>query len=456
VIRMSWSELSPGRYQRPLGENEELIKLIGDRAHPIGREQWSVTATATCKFPDSQETKWSETLREAWKLLRFEHPSIASTATDNSLEYVVPDSSNLAKWVDETFFVVEDTDISADDLIANMKPGPFVTLHFLPHLWEVVLHASHWRTDGYGAFQLVNALFGALVSIIDHGPPSLSWGKEPIRLVPSVETALNLPTVSQPEIFAAARQYLATTVHLEGTVGMPYLGDLMTRPKGTRSVRLQLSQYTTKSLLSACEARRISLLAGVHAALAAVNFARTLVDSRKQHYTSTIRLSLRPYLPEPYNTPAVASGLFTGGYMFKVLSSQSWTEKANQYQAEYERGATKDFLLSRRQYAILALDGLRKTTQILNPTLSNIDISFVDGAEQLVSPVLETKDGPLEILRIGLGVETLSRQMLCFLWDFRGQVEFNLVFNEAYYDAASAAELLVTLQDILVTELLGE
>ena len=167
----------------------------------------------------------------------------------------------------------------------------------------------------------------------------------------------------------------------------------------------------------------------------------------------SIRLSLRPYLPEPYNTPAVASGLYTGGYMFKVPSTQSWAENAYQYHAEYERGVTKDFLLSCRQYAILVLDRLRKGIPIPNPPLSNIDISFVHGANQLVTSVLETKDGPLEVLRVGLGVETLTRQMYSFLWQFRDQAEFNLVFNEAYHDATTAAERLQTLYDVLATEL---
>ena len=449
---MSWSEASRGRHQRPLGENEQFIKLIGDRAHPAGREQWSVTATATFKACDDRTgTEWSETLREGWKLLRFEHPSIASTVTGNVLDYVTPNTSSLAEWLDRTFFVVEDPATSADDLIASLKPSPFVTLHFLPYQWEVVLHTAHWRTDGYGALQLLNTFFVAVASVVDAGPPKISWGEELARLVPSVETALNLPASTTPHVEVAVRQFLATGAHLLGTVGIPYRGDLMTRPGGTRRVRLQLPKVTTEALVAACQARGIGVFSAVHAALAAVNYARAPADARDKHYTSTIRLSLRPYLQEPYNTPALASGLYTGGYMFKVPSTQSWADNAKQYEAEYERGVTEDFLQSRRQYAILALEGLRKG--IPPPPVSNIDISFVDGADQLVTPVLESKNVPLEILSLGFGVETLTRQTYCTAWKFRDQVEFNLWFNEAYHDATTAAELLETLRDVLVKEL---
>ena len=449
---MSWSEISPGWHQRPLGENEQFIKLIGDRAHPAGREQWSVTATGKFKACDNRTGgEWSDILREAWKLLRFEHPSIASTVTGDVLEYVTPTESSLAEWLKETFFVVEGPSISADDLISSLKPSPFVTVHFLPHRWEIVVHTAHWRTDGYGAFQLLNAFFTAVASVVDSVPTQLSWGEESTRLVPSVETALDLPVASTAQIETVARQYLATGAYLPGTVGIAYRGDLTTRPGGTRSVRLQVPKTTTAAIAAACQTHGVDLFSAVHAALAAVNFAKAPANTRDKHYTSTIRLSLRQHLPEPYNSPALASGLYTGGYLFKVAPTNSWTENAKQYQAEYERGVTKEFLESRRQYAILGLEALRRGMP--PPPVSNVDISIVEAADKLVNPILETKSGPIEILELSLGVETLNRQTYLFSWMFRGHLEFNLWYNEAYYDVAMAAEVLETLRDILVKEL---
>lgn len=449
---MSWSEASPGIYQRPLGDNERFIKLIGDRAHPAGREQWSVTATAAFKASDGRTaTQWSDTLRKAWKLLRFEHPSIASTATDDTLEYLIPNPSVLPKWVNETFFVVEDPAIGADDLIPTLKPSPFVTLHYLPARWEVVLHTAHWRTDAYGAFQLLNAFFVQVASAVDSPPSHLPWGQEVPRLVPSVETALDLPAVATPDVEAAARRYLSTAMHIPGTVGVVSKGEPTTRPGGTRRVCLQLSKSTTEALVTACQTHAVSLFATVHAALAAVNYTHAPADAREKHYTSTIRLSLRPHLPEVYSKPALAAGLYTGGYMCKVPATNSWAENATQYQAEYDHGVSEEFLASRRQYAILALEGLRKG--IPPPPVSNIDVSTVEGAEQLVTEGLDTKDGRLEILRLGLGVETLNRQTYCMVWVFRGQLEFNLWFNEAFYDATMAGGMLETLRKTLLGEL---
>ena len=450
---MPWSEVSPGHYQRPIGENEKFIKAIGDRAHAAGREHWSVTSKASFKLTEpTRGDDLSTKFRLAWKALRFEHPSIASTAEEETLNYVVPGINALDGWAEETFFVYGEN-ISADNLIASFKPSPYVTAHYLPESSELILHCAHWRTDGFGALQLLNAFFDAFSAAPDRDPVTLPWGQEVDRLVPSIEEALNLPVVATPEIKTTADQYIATLAYIKGAVGVSYRGDKSTLPSGTRSVRLRLSQFTTKAISEACKARNISVLSAVHASVAATTYAGTPADSKDKHYTSTMRFGLRPYLPEPYHTPRFASALYTGGYMFKVPASRSWAENAKQYNEEYRRGVTKEFLLARRQYALNVQDLFRKPLPINGPPPSEIDISSVDDAELLISPVHESGDGALEILDVSLGVETLTRQMYCFVWAFRNQMEFNLVYNEAFYDPTFPAELLGKLKEALETEL---
>lgn len=36
---MPWTEVAPGKIQRPIGENETFIKLVGDSARPLHRER---------------------------------------------------------------------------------------------------------------------------------------------------------------------------------------------------------------------------------------------------------------------------------------------------------------------------------------------------------------------------------------------------------------------------------
>lgn len=450
---MPWSQAGPGHYQRPIGENEKFIKTIGDCAHASAREHWSITSTASFKMTEPLKgDDLSTKFRHAWKALRYVHPSIASTADQEKLNYIVPDINALDRWAKETFFV-HDENISADDLIASLKPSPYVTAYYLSESSQLILHTAHWRTDGFGALQLLNAFFDAFSAVPDRDPVDLPWGQEVDRLVPSIEEVLNLPVAATPEIKTTADQYIATLTHTKGAVGVSYRGDKSTLPSGTRSARLRLSQSTTMAILEACRARNISVLSAVHASVAAITYAGAPAGSKNKHYTSTMRFSLRPYLPEPYNTPRFASGLYTGGYMFKVPASQSWAENAKQYSKEYHLGVTREFMLARRQYALCVQDLLRKNIPTESPPPSEVDISSVDDAELLVSPVHKSGDGALEILDVSIGVETLTRQMYCFVWTFRNQMEFNMVYNEAFYETTFPAQLLGNLKEVLEMEL---
>lgn len=461
---MSWVEIASNRLHRPLGENERLIKFIGDRAHPAGREQWSVTSTATFTPCDNRTaTEWAvTTLRDAWKLLRFHHPSIASTpaAESDSLEYEIPNEKDLERWAQESYVVIEGK--GSEDVIADIKPSQFMTLHFLPYTWEIVLHTSHWRTDGYGAFHLLNAFFEAVKAIIDNdGLPKISWGEEVIRLVPSVESALHLPETATPEITASAIKYASTHTYVKDSVGVPYKSESTTRPGGTRSVRMQLSTETTQAIKEATTARPFDMYSAVHAALAKVNFqyaysSASSSGGNEQEYASAIRLSLRPHLISPFtNNPSVAAGLYTGGYVFKVTASDDFLTIAEEYQREYDNGVTPGFIDSRRQFAIMALEGLQKGLPPPNPPPSYIDMSFVTGVDGMVKSVFDTKHGPLEVLRVGLGVETLTPQPYLFFWEYRGQLDLSFVYNEAYQDHNEARKMLNSVVEVLEHELLG-
>nr|UOS85816.1 acetylase/deacetylase [Hypoxylon rubiginosum] len=447
---MPWLEVSPSHWQRPLGENERMIKWIGDRAHAAGREHWSITVVGSFTLSGSlRDGKLEEKLRKAWMLLRFRHPSIASTAGADTVDYHVPDAKALEQWADETLNVISDSTTTAETLFASFKPSPYITGYFLPHTQQFVLHAAHWRTDGFGALQLLNAFFDALASNLD--PAALPWGDEQARLVPSVEEVLELPEKATPEIQAATAGCLRSGALVAGSIGLPYGGDANTKPGGTHSVRRSLSESATASILAACDARNIRPLSAVHASLAAANYAGSASSANGTgHYTSTMRFSLRPYLREPFNSAQYASALYTGSYMAKVAPSNSWQENAAQYNELYAAGLSREFLIARRQFAIQVLEMLSRAGE-LGPPRSEVDISSVDDAEKLVSPVHHGgKDGgALEVNDVSLGLECLAKETYLFFWIFRGKIEFNLVYNEAFYDKASMEEVVDTTVEAL-------
>lgn len=300
----------------------------------------------------------------------------------------------------------------------------------------------------------MNSFFANAVSVEfqDQVLRNFQWGTEHERLVPAIEEALEIPEIATPEIRAVSKEYLASRLLAVGAVGVAYLGDEKTLPAGTRSVRLLLSKSTTARIVRVCQERDFTITGAVHAAIAAINFAGALADSKDKHYTSTLRFNLRPYLPEPFSTPSHASALYTSGILTSVPASQSWSENAQKYSEEYRRPLSNIFLQARRQFAIDMRQLLRNTPTSNVPRPSEIDISSLEYSAPLVNPIHTGKGGTLEILSIGFGVETLTRQMYCCTWVFRDQLEFNLVYNEAYYEAGYVESLLGVLQDVLETE----
>ncbi|KAG9513436.1 hypothetical protein KCV07_g8821, partial [Aureobasidium melanogenum] len=448
----AWAETAPGLWQRAIGENEALIKLIGETGRRFEKDVWSISVTATFTLRLEDETQKAQKLRDAWKALRFYHPSLASFADQNTLKYSIPDAQSLERWMTETFVLVE-TDNTPEDVITNMKRHRFARLYYLPKHDAVLLNISHYHTDGIGAFMLLDAYLAMVVESFENRPDRLLWGEEVTRLVPTIEDALDLPLKSTDEVQHATDTYLNTVKHYVGAVETPYKPGTDNHPKGTRSVHIRCSRNETLSLQTGCLRNDISMAAAVHASVAATAYSIADIESGSKHYSSTLRHSIRPYLPTPFDGVAGAAGLFTAGYIVKVPAHQSWLENAKQYQTEYSRGATPDLLCSRRQYAVTMKEILVNQPQADSPA-SGLDFSWIPNADALVQPFHSSTEWSLEVRDISIGVDVLSRHMYVFMWLFRGQLGLKMVYNESFYDADMAQATLNYIKIQLLRNLL--
>lgn len=451
---MSWTQAQSNQYTRPLGENEAFIKLIGDRAQVLKREQWSVTCSARFSLlqPLTDEELKTASQR-AWINLRFENPSIAARTSDDVLAYDVPSNDSEAEaWANETF-CVHDKEVVMDDFLASLQPKKYATAHLLLGESAIVLHLSHWRTDGYGALHLLNSFLRHLASA--QQSKQLAWGEEAARLTPSVEEVLQLPKAPTQETQELARKYLATAGLFHGSTGLAASKDNPPLPSGTRGITSSFSLEETSTVTDACNAKSITLEAAVQASCAAATYSSAATADQDKPYTSTIRLNLRPHMSAPYNGPAYAAALCTGGYMEQVPASQSWIENAEQFTRAYARGVTEDFLQSRRAYAQACLAAMKMTPPPPQPVLSAIDISSVGNAEELVRAeyVDSTGRAALSVDGVTVGVETLTRQVYCFMSIFRSQLQLRLVYNEAFYDTAQIVNIVEEVKKDLWTNL---
>jgi hypothetical protein len=454
---MPWSEVYSGVYQRAIGENEQFIKIIGDRAHPLGREHWSITSKAGFELvKDAGNADLVSTCRDAWKRLRFHHPSIASEAQGSHLTYSTPSRDELDAWTDETFHT-HSAGVSLDDLIAGFKPSNLVTAHLLLDQPAIVLHFPHWRTDGYGALLLVNAFLEQLTLAITEAKAQHAWGDEAARLVPTIEEVLELPDEASQEVCEQAKKFLATAGLLYSTIGLGGSpGTENKLPSGTRGVNVRFSSQETSSILEACHELEISLEAAIQASCATITYEEASTSDREKPYTSTMRFSLRPFMRSPYDGPTFASALCTGGYLEQVPAAQSWIVNARHYEKKYKIGITEEFLNTRRQYAKECLAALGRVPPPPPPNSSEIDISSVGDASRLVSPEHFDSAGRLvlKVKDVSIGVETLSRQVYCFVWLYHGQLELRLVYNEAFYSVDRMELMVGNLRKVLFKKLL--
>lgn len=453
---MHWHESKEkGVFTRSIGENETFIKLIGDSGLPLNREHWAINSTATIVPTGSFASIDLEPhLRRAWACLRFQHPSIAAeiSCDNKSLIYTVPsDGAALETWLSKTFSVARDAKSSAD-IIPTFRPTAYAKLVYIPYSGELLVHTAHWRTDGIGVLLLLDSLL-TLVSdpALPFDPASLDWGNEIVRLAPAVEDAAAIPNEPTTEQRERATALFATFSQASGATGIPYLGDNSTVPAGTRSATFTLSPEVTKSVVEACKARGVSVTSAIHSSVAGANYELADPASKDKYYVSTIRFALRPYLPEPYSTPAYAAGLYTTGWMKRVEAGDSWADRAQTYQDEYRKQIDRDFLDSHREYA------LQLGEMISNPSEnqgtsppSDVDISSIGIAENYIQRFYGTDDAGFKVTAISVGVEMLSRQANTFVWTFQDQLNFHVVYNESFHSVDQMDQFVRTVRSQLL------
>lgn len=448
---MTWSKVSEQRYERPLGENETFIKIVGDAARPFNREHWAINIiAAVTPLGSLAKENLSLRFREAWKALRFNHPTIAAYIVDETkYVYDIPDLTALEKWAAETFQVIEDK--TADEFIASTTRVPYATMTYFPKTGELLGHSQHWRTDGIGGLILMDDFLDlAAQSTID--PSSLPWGEETVRLAPCVEEALSSFVTSESQDKQLGQQCVASFGHAAGAIGITCRAPDETSPGGTCISRLHLSEEETRAVIQGCKARKLSVTAAVHASIAAANYALANADDHNKHYTSTIRYSLRPFLPEPYSGRQYASTIFTTGWMFPVSSKSSWLDRAKAYHDEYRKGLSHEYMSAHREYAIGLCNLLRSLPKdASSPT--DVDISSLGVCEKLLARQKGTEERGIRIDRVSGGLDMINRQSVCHVWTFRDQLCFNLVYNEAFYDKAEGDSFVQIVKNSLLHEL---
>lgn len=99
--KLDWREVSPNHWMRSLDSIESFFHSASSIKTPSGVAHLMVRVGA--RLPLEMNCT-IETIKEAWKTLRYYHPRIASSVVDGKLTYTIPSSQQLEEWLEETVF----------------------------------------------------------------------------------------------------------------------------------------------------------------------------------------------------------------------------------------------------------------------------------------------------------------------------------------------------------------
>lgn len=450
---MSWNRVSEGRFERPLGESEKLLWLVGASTFAFGKDQWHLFTTARLRFgsESSFSDKAVNALRKAWKGLRFDHPSIAVTTDGATLTYDTPDATSLEQWLNETF-IVERNVKAAEDVIASIGRCEQAQLHVLPYARQIVLHTAHWRSDGRGLPHLLNELLNVLTHPSSH---SLRWGEEVSRLSICLEDAAGM--VDQVSFADQTRVKEMAIQHLQGAPALTIscLGDANTKPRSPRRCLLTLTTTQTADIISTCKARGLTVTSAVHAAIATSNIARATLASKAFDYSSSIRRDLRTRLKEPYNSSASAAAFLVATTIFDLPIDGTWSDFAKRFTDEY-RGNYDDemFRLHRVFYRQLVAD-LREGHKFKRAV--HVGISSIGLVENLLDREYGKGSGLVQVEEVGVSTNSYSKGAAVFVFTFRDRLNLYMSYNEAFHGKEDMERFLEEIKETLVKELeIGE
>lgn len=445
-----WVEIGPGVFSTELGGLEKIYRTASQAFKQLGHEHWGLYDVCTFEFGPSFPSSDSDrafAVRNAWIDLRYEFPGLALVPEGLTKKtYTLPNTASVNAWADETFFVAHAA-TDPDSVLAAYPLRDLPSLYFFPESSSVLLLVSHWRVDGVGTCMLLNRLFSLLAA--GSRITTESWKPDMHKLSPGIQDALGAPKTVTPELEALARQYIAdhhkSAVH---AAGLRFHGDASTPPENPSRTAVVFTAASTAALVASCKAGGITVTAAAHAALAEVVF--DLSPDNPTKYAAVVSVNMRDRLMPPYNSPDHAVQAYVTGVTPSVDRTSSFEEKAKQLTAFYKTGwYSEQFLQAYRlmtQYQAEALSKPRP--QGMKPP-SNVTLSSLGVVEKYLTGQYGSGGNTITVLDFRFGVSMMTRQMLLYVWTFRGKLNLSVNYNSAYHDAGDAGEFLEAIRGVL-------
>jgi 15-O-acetyltransferase Tri3 len=436
---MTWNETNSGNLRSELGQVEKVYRNISTLFLPLNKEHWVIHCICTLQALPGNIV---DSLRNAWKTLRFEYPDIGVIPDGVAYKtYSTVDGLDLQNWLDETFFVQHEG--TAKDIIEAAKPNSFPSLYYFPTSREVLFLSAHWRIDGVGTLNVLDRLFSMVANDVVDPAATLPWGTEHGGLSPCLEDAIGASSEYSDEMRTYARDAIAD-FHKNAVqkTSFPFKGDMKTPPASSLNETVQFTATSTSAIIQACKSRQISVTAAVHTALAEVYFEYTGPEDTESDYTTATSVNMRKYLPSPYNSSSHPFQPYVTSITPTVSRHSSFAERTAALMADYTDWYNEDFRKCLRliyQYHADALSMPPAPGSPPRPPPSGLSLSSLGLVEKLLRADFADN---LRLDRIHFGVSMLTRQILLYVWTFNNQLTLSVNYNDAYYDQATIYDVL--------------
>ena len=446
---MSWHEDTAGRYTRQLDATEANLAFQSGSSPALDREHLAVSAYAKIRLNEAFYDMRTA-LREAWKALRFDCPSIAATLhEETTLVYNVPkDDASIEKWLDDTVLVEEDIP-DARTLVATIKPRPLPSIHYLPKSSELLVHASHWRIDGIGSLVLLNNFLSILAN-----PRDVTFGSEPKSLSPSVEEALNCPNDPPEEIKHLAKDLAREFRGHLPSVAVPPRPDALGLPQATRYEVFSFHASATTAAILACKTRNITISSAVYAAVALTTYEMATPETKKNSYVTMRPLNLRPYLSAPFSGTHHACSVYVTAKSTIIRPDMTWNEAV---EACGKRNKWPPVPGMERGLRQMVNTFLQLIVEDPLPLGAVFETGFVGNSIGVMKRYIDRRHGgekgeskrSIEVLEPHLTGEMHTPMISMYIWTWRGKLLFSANYNETFFQAEYVRKLVLRTNEIL-------
>lgn len=494
----AWRERSPGYWERDIDEAERYYSHLLRAYEGSGRMFFAVTGhvsltidvPADSSFEDTS-ARVDEALRHAWLKMRFDCPSIASQVIwdwgqgrlKKAYETLAGEASQRF-WLGHTFRFIETGQTGAEWANAD-PPAPALATLFVVKApspsdgqvrRDLVLRAPHDIIDGVGTLHLLNSLIANAVNPFKmqnfYAPPV--FGSEVQRLNPPLRVAASIvPTLSaqqRAKVSELAAQNTAAKTGVE-IASIPYKAGALV-PGRHQRVAIELTEYQTDVVLSACKRVAATVTHAFHAAIALtirdrqqrspkqrkVRYVNYILTNERpqcsfgtsQHAAAIYRCSVPSGAPQQTQHAAgvyhsvPAKTLFVDLTVPHVNREIELTERNEEFRGILVN--MRNFYRSVREdkehihYAPVSWaertpawfpreDGRPPNIPAPNasPSVSISSMGLIDG-------IIRPEQGPFRVHSPWVTGEELGTGLGVFLGTFRGRLELSAAYNDAWHD----------------------